>query len=89
MVAYLSGNIISLETFCLPGDARMTARGRQGEQPDNVVQFPRDMKVAPSCSQCHIPMVVMRCEPEPNEPAVIAVMYRCPQCGLRERRMMR
>jgi hypothetical protein len=67
----------------------MTPRGRQGEQADNVVQFPRGMKAAPSCSQCRIPMVVMRGEPEPNEPAAIAVMYRCPRCGLRERRMMR
>jgi hypothetical protein len=65
------------------------ARGWQGEQADNVVQFSRDLKLAPSCSQCRIPMVVMRGEPEPNEPAAILVMYRCTQCGLRERRMIR
>jgi hypothetical protein len=56
----------------------MTAQARswQGEQAD-VVQFPRDLKRAPSCSQCRIPMVAMRGEPEPNEPAAILIMYRC------------
>src|SRR5262245_46478908 len=68
---------------------RMTARSSQCEQAGNVVQFPRDLKLAPSCTQCGIPMVVVRGEPEPNEPAAIVVTYRCTQCGLRERRMMR
>jgi hypothetical protein len=67
----------------------MTARSWPCEQADNVVQFPRDLKLAPPCAQCHIPMVVVRGEPEPNEPAAISVTYRCAQCGLIERRMMR
>jgi RNase P subunit RPR2 len=67
----------------------MAARGWHGEQPDKVVQFPRDLKLAPVCAQCSIPMVIMRGEPEPNEPAAMAVTYRCAQCGLIDRRMMR
>jgi hypothetical protein len=67
----------------------MIARRWQCGQADNVVQFPRELKLAPSCAQCNIPMVVMRGEPEPNEPAAISVTYRCAQCGLIERRMMR
>jgi hypothetical protein len=45
----------------------MTARGCQGKQAVNVVQFPRDVKLTPSCSQCRIPMVIMRAEPAPNK----------------------
>jgi hypothetical protein len=67
----------------------MTPSGWQYERIDNVVQFPRDLKPAPPCAQCRIPMVVVRGEPEPNEPAAISVTYRCPQCGLIERRMVR
>jgi RNase P subunit RPR2 len=63
----------------------MTAR----EQAHNVVEFPRELKPAPLCAQCRIPMVVMRGEPQPQEPATISVIYRCAQCGLIERRMMR
>ena len=43
----------------------MTVRSWQCEQADNVVQFPRDLKLAPPCAQCRIPMVVVRGEPEP------------------------
>jgi hypothetical protein len=53
------------------------------EQAYNVVQFPRDLKPAHLCAQCSIPMAVIRGEPEPNEPAAIAVTYRCAQCGMR------
>jgi hypothetical protein len=63
---------------------RMTAR----EQAHNVVQFPRELKPAPLC-QCHIPMVVVRGEPQPTESPTISVIYRCARCGLIERRMMR
>jgi RNase P subunit RPR2 len=63
----------------------MTAR----EQAHNVAQFPRELKPAPLCAQCRIPMAVMRGEPELNEPATISVTYQCAQCGLIERRMMR
>src|SRR5262245_16067321 len=73
----------------ITGDNEMTARAWRGEQADNIVQFPRDLTLAPSCAQCSVPMVVVRGEPETNEPAAISVTYRCAQCGLRERRMMR
>jgi RNase P subunit RPR2 len=66
----------------------MTARGCQGKQAVNVVQFPRDVKLTPSCSQCRIPMVIMRAEPAPNKTEAISVTYRCTQCGLKERKMM-
>jgi hypothetical protein len=67
----------------------MTPSSWQSEQSHNVVQFPRNLKPAPPCAQCRIPMVVARGEPDPNEPATISVTYRCVQCGLIERRMMR
>jgi RNase P subunit RPR2 len=67
----------------------MTPSSWQCERTDNVVQFPRDLKPAPPCAQCRIPMVVVRGEPQLNEPATISVTYRCAQCGLIERRMMR
>jgi hypothetical protein len=63
----------------------MTARG----QARNVVQFPRELKPAPLCAQCRIPMAIMRGEPQPNELPMISVTYRCARCGLIERRMMR
>jgi RNase P subunit RPR2 len=86
----LCGNVISLKSVSHTAETtRMTARGCQGEQAHNVVQFPRELKPAPLCAQCHIPMVVVRGEPQPTESATILVTYRCARCGLIERRMMR
>jgi hypothetical protein len=68
----------------------MTPSSCPHERTDIVSHFlPGDLKLAPSCSQCSIPMVIMRGEPPPNEPAAILVTYRCTQCGLQERIMMR
>jgi RNase P subunit RPR2 len=66
-----------------------TTQMTAGEQAHNIVEFPRELKPAPLCAQCHIPMVVVRGEPQPTESATISVTYRCVQCGLIERRMMR
>jgi hypothetical protein len=41
---------------------------------------------APLCAQCRIAMAIVRGEPDWADPATIMTIYRCPECGLVERR---
>ena len=63
----------------------MTLRSRQREVDDNVLQFRRELKREPRCAQCRIAMIIIRGEPDFDQPGRIRATYRCIQCGLIER----
>jgi hypothetical protein len=56
-------------------------RNSQNDETPNVLPFPQR-------AQCHTAMAIVRAEPDLADPSTIITTYRCPECGLLERRQI-